>query len=179
MRRVWTVGLLVATLSSLTAPPAWAASLDDPNDTAGRLDVTFVWGRVRDSGGHFLKVRVETENRFPCRYMTSRTPNRIFVLIDDGNDGDIEVRGHFFCFNHRENWGFMYRGDEFSAFVHARHPDRRTLVARRILLEDFAVSDVGAIVVRSRDESTDPCTHQDPCFDRAPDVGALAIPGWG
>jgi hypothetical protein len=171
MRRAALCSVMVISLLVVSTSPAIASSVRDPADARGRLDVTFVSATNVERQG-LVKVRVDTERGYGCRFLSTRKPNRLFILFDVHNDGDVDDIGRFFCSSDHQ---WMLRVQGVGGILVGSHPDADTLVFN--VGWEFISGDQeathGSVVIRSRDESSEGCRHT-PCMDRAPNLGGLA-----
>jgi hypothetical protein len=167
LRKAIVAVLIGAVVASANPVAASAVAIVDPRDTGGRLDITFVGTKFHHVNKTFdiLKIRVETEHGYACRYLRYSGRNAIFVLFDNRHDRDVDLVGRFVC-NRPHSWSFVLRDVGFST----EHPDTRTVVAR---LDAGALSRHGSIDVRSRDETAGSCSRKHVCRDRAPNSGRL------
>jgi hypothetical protein len=178
LMRIKIGALAVVSLLLLLFAPAHAASLSDPNDTRGRLDI-FV---LRASGARHGMGRfsIETQRRFGCNKLKLGKPNRLKLLFDDQRDGDIDLVGRFYCFRgsySHNHWYLRLHGPSSGSHyeeLRATRPDRHTInVAVPLDLLEFVGSHLG-VLARSKDATAAACTSK-ACRDRAPDAGNLKV----
>lgn len=163
------VGALVTTL--LVAGPASADSVRDAGDARGRLDITFA-SAVGEEENALTKVRVDTEHGYSCRFLARTSPNRLFVLIDLRDDGDIDVIGRFLC-RSSGDWRLRTPGGDPLAFgVRHRTPTKLVATIGWEFLPGIQEGTDGSVVFRSSDETSAACRPAD-CKDRAPNSGHL------
>ncbi len=175
--RARVVAVAVALLMVILDGQAYAGTVIDPNDTAGRLDITLLRATgARHGIGHF---RIETQRRFRCRTLRLGKPNRLKLLFDDRRDQDVDLVGRFYCSkaNGRNHWFLRLHGPTTGSHyeaLHATRPNRHTLkVTVPLDLAEFVAVHMG--VVASSKDATAPACASEPCRDRAPDVGNLKV----
>jgi hypothetical protein len=156
---------------------AHAGTLIDPNDTAGKLDITLLRATgARHGVGHF---RIETQRRFRCRKLKLGKPNRLRLLFDDRRDQEIDLVGRFYCAREsgRNRWFLRLHGPSTGSHyeeLHVTRPNRHAVkVTVPLDLTEFVAVHMG-VVATSKDATAPACTPE-PCRDRAPDVGNLKV----
>jgi hypothetical protein len=155
----------------MLASPSKAASISDPNDTNGRLDVRRVVAN-NDTTNALIKFRVHTERGYRCRFLHKGSPNRVWVRFDIARDGDVDASGRLMC--SRKGAGWFIRMSTGIRFF-GEHPQPNT-TAVHIGWEGIPGDQErnhGAIFVVTEDGSSPRCSAT-PCRDRAPNVGAMA-----
>jgi hypothetical protein len=175
MRKAYLVALVTTTLVLAMASPAAAVWLRDPTDTPGRLDITWI-GAKNDEVNALVKVHVKTRGAYRCRLLAPDGPNRMWLLIDVGRDGDIDVIGRFMCRKgHAFPGGWFIRLSNGSRFG-ASHsgPDMLVVNIGWEGIPGDQSRNHGSIAVRTRDGQSSPCTSI-PCRDRAPNKGWLSV----
>ena len=175
MRKAYLVSIVTTVLTVAMISPAAAVSISDSKDTPGRLDITSI-GAKNDEVNALIRVNVKTEWGYRCRFFAPDSPNRVWLDIDVGRDGDIDVIGRFECHKGRafpNGWFIeLSNGWRFGA----SHTGPRMLVVNLGWegIPGDQRSNHGSIAVRTRDGQSPPCTPI-PCKDRAPDRGWLSV----
>ncbi len=165
--RVLIVPLLAA---ALLAPSVRAATMTDPDDVPGKLDLASVTARKADTLAP-LKIRITTYENWAARLLRESGRNRVVVLFDVDADPKPEYRGVIVYVGGDLVMWISGQGSSFEPLP-VRHPDGHTL---RTVVPGGSEPNPDApgprIAVRSRffDEADCP----DGCFDRAPNGGAV------
>jgi hypothetical protein len=168
-RRMISAAVVATALTVVPATPAGAATVVDPNDTRGRLDITFV-SLQNDEQNALVRFRLDTQWGYGCRFLARTSPNRVYVWFDVRSNNDVDSIARLMCGG--GGW-FLKMGDGSRFF--GTHPDRDTTIVNigwEGLPGDQSVTH-GSAVVTTRDASSGPCTNTS-CRDRAPNAGSLA-----
>ena len=171
--RIKALVLATALLLGVFINQAFAASSTDPNDTPGRLDITFVRGS--GSSGEVGRFRIETQRRYRCRYLRRSSSNRLKLLFDDRRDGDVDLVGRFKCSNH--DWILDLKGPDTGSHYESlsvKRPNKHTVKVKVPLFLDELSGNHMGIYATSKD-ATAPACATTPCKDRAPDSGTIKI----
>ncbi len=169
------LALAAATVAALAlAAPAMGATLSDPNDVSGKLDLRTLTGR---SSSGFVTVTVRTWGTWANSVLASTGPNRLVVLFDTDLDGASEYRARIVRIDSALVALLSGQGSNFE-------PIPVTKVNGSTVRFSFP-QDVIAEEVESPDESlrlaatstyrgSAACTTA--CKDRAPNSGWLFVP---
>lgn len=157
----------------LLAPGAGAATVTDPDDVAGKLDLATVTATKSEASAP-LKIRITTYENWAARLLRESGPNRVIVLFNVDTDPDPEYRGRIL---YAGGDLFMTISGEGSSFepLPVRHPNGHTL--RTVVPGSSPPNPDGQVRIAVRSRLYDDADCADGCFDRAPNGGwVLATP---
>jgi hypothetical protein len=167
------VGLFVV----LSAVPALASSITDPNDMTSRLDVRKLV--YKHQSGTVGTIKVVSDQRYRCTYLV-RGLTSLKVYFDGGADGDNDLVGNFVCIKTKSGHRIVLMlhgtksGNNYEP-VPVTRPDHRTVRATFSFdLTELKGKHLDA-VARVRDGAAEGCTSAHPCHDRAPDTGTWHV----
>ncbi len=157
----------------LLAPPVGAASVTDPDDVGGKLDLATVSARKADALAP-LKIRITTYESWAARLLRASGRNRVVVLFNVDTDPQKEYRG---VIVYVEGDLVMLISGQGSSFepLPVRHPNGHTL--RTVVPGESPPNPDNPdtpvrIAVRSRSFDEGDCVEG--CRDRAPNGGWVA-----
>lgn len=151
----------------LLAPTAVAATVADPDDVEGKLDLASVTARKADALAP-LRIRITTYENWAARLLRESGRNRVVVLFNVDADPETEYRGVILRVG--GDLVMLVRGGS-SSFepLPVRHPDGHTL--RTVVPGGSPPNPEGPVRIAVRSRSFDEADCADGCLDRAPNGG--------
>lgn len=178
MRRVGLiVGMVVAAtlalLPSMAAAACCAAGTADPEDVAGRLDLSYLsW--QKDGVDAAMTVTVRTHDAWRPRVLARGSGNRLVVAIDTDDDRAIDYTARIRRVG-GSLWVFIAgSGAQFEPLP-ARKPNGRTV--RFTIPADSPPNPARAVRMFARSRFVNDGRCADVCADRAPDHGRIRLVG--
>ena len=164
--------VLAAVLVALVAATsAWAASIGDPNDTPGKLDLRTVTG-VRSEAG-LLTVTLRTWGTWPNSALPANgSPNRLFALFSTDGDNAVEYQARIVSVGGALVAVVSGQGNNFEPVPVTRLSGSKV---RFTFPEDVLVDHEGPLRIAARSVFRGGSACSDACSDRAPDSGFLLL----
>jgi hypothetical protein len=163
--------VLAVLVSLVTATSAWAASVGDPNDTPGKLDLRTVTG-VRSEAG-LLTVTIRTWNAWSNSTLpASGSPNRLFALFSTDGDNAVEYQARIVSVGGALVAVVSGQGNQFEPVPVTRLSGTRirfTFPEDVLVGHDYPLR----LAARSVFRGTSVCLGA--CTDRAPNSGWLVL----
>jgi hypothetical protein len=168
------LGFLAALAGALAlASSAFTATVSDPNDVPGKLDLRSV---TATSSSGFVRVTVRTWNTWTNAVLASPGPNRLVALFDTNLDGTSDYRGRI-----------LRSGGMLIVLLSGQGSSFEPLPVERVNGSTVRFSfpqDIVAEEVESMDESLQVAAKSTfkgsacpaACTDRAPGSGWLFVP---
>lgn len=151
----------------LIAPPAGAATVADPDDVGGKLDLATVTARKTDPLAP-LWIRITTYESWAPRLLRESGPNRVVVLFNVDADPKKEFRGVILRIGGDLVMLVSGEGSSFEPLP-VRHPNGHTL--RTVVPGGSPPNPEGPVRIAARSRLFDEADCADGCLDRAPNGG--------
>jgi hypothetical protein len=162
----------VALTLALTALPARAAQVSDPNDVSGRLDLKVLIGTKAFSNAP-LVIKVRTYGSWAKSLLADSGDNRIEILFDVDGDGTTDYTGEISESGGRLHMDISGSGSSFEPLP-VRHPNGHTI--KTTVPGGSQPNPDGTVYVAAMSEFTNADSCATTCEDRVPDSGWLTVP---
>jgi hypothetical protein len=113
----------------LTAAPAWAASVDDPDNARGPLDLKRLVANKHDATAP-LRVRLVTYGTWPASLLAEDGQSRLNLLFNSDHTGRVDFIGEVFFRDGRLLMRIETRAGQFVRRVRVKHPTGSSITAR-------------------------------------------------
>lgn len=121
--------LVAAALIALSAAPASACCFSsDPDDAAGKLDVSSAGG-ARANPDAPLKLQLETYERWPSSLLAKGEGGKLIVYFNTDGSPGAEFRGKIRQRGRGGDLTMLIKGSGFADEVRVRRPDGRSVAA--------------------------------------------------
>lgn len=167
MRSRSAVALVLLLTLQLLTPAAVAATVADPDDVGGKLDLATVTARKADALAP-LRIRITTYESWAARVLRASGPNRVVVLFNVDADPEKEYRGVILRIGGDLVMLISGEGSTFEPLP-VRHPNGHTL--RTVVPGGPPPNPEGPVRIAARSRFFDEADCADGCLDRAPNGG--------
>jgi hypothetical protein len=171
-RSLTLVAVVAVTAFVLAAAPAVAATVTDPGDVAGKLDLKTLSARKADASAP-LTIKIVTYEGWAKAVLKDSGDNRIYVLFDVDSDGTVEFKGEISTSGHKLHMDISGDGSSFEPLV-VKHPNAHTI--KVVVPGGSPPNPDGTVQVAAKSLFRDTGDCAAACKDRAPDSGWVAAP---